>query len=393
MLLLACFGTLTACGFGVNYTITYIVNGEVWAEESVQGGEKITFPADPVVAGYTFGGWYLDAECTEPLKSNHVESEPARTFIVAYGKLTLTGAGAFDIESYVVEIPSDAEDITAEAAQTALRTLVARLTSSSYEESSYFKLTAEGLEAIADADSGIVTNIVANSVTEYYVPTSQYGGYEIATTELIKANLSESTQRIPETVLTNGISRVSTTTSTTQLGTELASEDSVVWYGLIDDLLYALRDTTSVTSDDGTAGTPINSKYWDLVVDTQMLYAYSMFMFEDIVSFMDVTHENSHLTTAQLMFTEPAGMVYGMFSSTGTLKCKLKDGIYYITIEHATQNTGEVWTETLKFSESSLFEYSNMEYFSADRYTVAHRLYESGAEQLVMPSRSGYSER
>lgn len=46
------------------YTVTFMTGDSVYQTQQVGYGEKATRPVDPVVEGYTFGGWYQNAECT-----------------------------------------------------------------------------------------------------------------------------------------------------------------------------------------------------------------------------------------------------------------------------------------------------------------------------------------
>lgn len=45
-------------------------HGDAIASQSVTEGGTVTKPADPVASGFTFKGWYLDAECTSPYDFN-----------------------------------------------------------------------------------------------------------------------------------------------------------------------------------------------------------------------------------------------------------------------------------------------------------------------------------
>jgi len=49
------------------YTVTFHANGQGTAPtaQEITAGEKATEPTAPTASGYTFGGWYTDADCTE----------------------------------------------------------------------------------------------------------------------------------------------------------------------------------------------------------------------------------------------------------------------------------------------------------------------------------------
>lgn len=376
LLLTAATGIFAACDFGVKYTICYIVNGSVYSEQTVLGGDKITFPDNPVVVGFTFGGWYLDQDYTEVFKSNHVQNEPAKTHIVVYAKLTETGAGEYSADNYVVAVPSDSVDITAAESEVALRALVATLTSTSYMETSYFKFTSKYLETNADVDTGIVTNTLGSEVSEYYVPSAQIGGYEIASGAV--AN-----------VLINGVFKTVRAVNAEQLGTSIASENTVLWRGLADvggeDFCYQLNEYDRFSAD----GKSFSGKYKQLSL-TQSLYAYSYEMFGDIVSITSATLEGGGTTGEKFLDSE--NLSYGLFSSESiTLTCKKKDGDFYIVVNHETNGNGS-WTEVLHFTASALVEYSNYEYVSPTQFSVTNRIYEAGSETLTLPSIADYPD-
>ena len=59
-----------------SYTVDFNMNGRGAAPESqtIEQGGKVTKPADPTAEGFTFGGWYTDAECTNPYDFNTIVS-------------------------------------------------------------------------------------------------------------------------------------------------------------------------------------------------------------------------------------------------------------------------------------------------------------------------------
>jgi hypothetical protein len=59
--------------FAVNYyTVTYIVDGEICATESVAYGSEITLIEEPTKEGYTFSGW-SEAPVTMPAEDVVIE--------------------------------------------------------------------------------------------------------------------------------------------------------------------------------------------------------------------------------------------------------------------------------------------------------------------------------
>ena len=69
------------------YSIAFDLNGHEasgFGTINVWEGETIEMPADPLVSGYRFGGWYLDAACTQPFDA----TQPITADITLYAKWT-----------------------------------------------------------------------------------------------------------------------------------------------------------------------------------------------------------------------------------------------------------------------------------------------------------------
>ena len=82
--------------FTVNsYTITYIVDSEVYKTETVEYGSKISLPENPVKEGHTFSGW-----------SKAPETMPAKD---------ITIEGSFTVNSYTITYKVDGEVYKTEA--------------------------------------------------------------------------------------------------------------------------------------------------------------------------------------------------------------------------------------------------------------------------------------
>lgn len=88
-------GTLTATVPPVvNYTLTYLVDDEVYATQTYEAGDTITPPAVPEREGYTFNGW-----------SNLPETMPATDTQVT---------GSFSVNSYTITYYLDGEVYTSQ---------------------------------------------------------------------------------------------------------------------------------------------------------------------------------------------------------------------------------------------------------------------------------------
>ena len=75
-----------------SYTITFLVDGEVYHQESLEYGSSIVAPEAPTKEGYTFGGW-----------SNIPETMPANN-------VTITGT--FTVNKYVVTVTVDGKVVS-----------------------------------------------------------------------------------------------------------------------------------------------------------------------------------------------------------------------------------------------------------------------------------------
>ncbi|MBO7193142.1 MAG: InlB B-repeat-containing protein, partial [Bacteroidaceae bacterium] len=94
--------------FTVNYyTVTYLVDGEVWATESVAYGSEIALVDAPSAEGYTFSGW---SEYPATMPANDVTIEGSFTvnyYTVTYlidGEVWATESVAYGSE---IELPYD----------------------------------------------------------------------------------------------------------------------------------------------------------------------------------------------------------------------------------------------------------------------------------------------
>lgn len=72
-----------------NFTVAFDLNGQAGTAPEVQmlnAGEKITKPEDPILAGYTFRGWYKEPACIVPW---NFEYNTVNSNITLYAKWTL----------------------------------------------------------------------------------------------------------------------------------------------------------------------------------------------------------------------------------------------------------------------------------------------------------------
>ena len=87
--------------FAVNYyTVTYLVDGEVYKVESIAYGKEIVAPEHPVKEGYTFGGW-RDVPKTMPAEDIEITSS-----FVVYGYKVIYKVDGEEYQSELVEYGS-----------------------------------------------------------------------------------------------------------------------------------------------------------------------------------------------------------------------------------------------------------------------------------------------
>ena len=92
-----------------NYTVTYIVDGEVYATETVAYGSEITLIEAPAKEGYTFSGW-SEAPATMPAEDVVIEGTFAvNHYTVTYivdGEVYATETVAYGSEITLIQAPT-----------------------------------------------------------------------------------------------------------------------------------------------------------------------------------------------------------------------------------------------------------------------------------------------
>ena len=86
-LLVVISATLVACNTGkgsVSYTVSFVVDGEVVKTAELDNFSKINGFYKPTKEGYTFGGWYLDADFTEKFST----ADQLKDDLTLYAKFT-----------------------------------------------------------------------------------------------------------------------------------------------------------------------------------------------------------------------------------------------------------------------------------------------------------------
>ena len=97
LLLLPCIFMLSACGGNDNksnnssqsqkYSITFIVDEEIYAKIETSGNEYIQLPTSPTKNGYTFDGWFLDKTTYQnELKANTYANTKLNSNINVFAK-------------------------------------------------------------------------------------------------------------------------------------------------------------------------------------------------------------------------------------------------------------------------------------------------------------------
>ena len=86
------------------YTVTFdSQDGSTVAPKSVKHGSKVTKPDDPTRTGYTFGGWYKEAACTNQW---NFTSDTVTSNITLYAKWTVNGTTPPTPTKYTVTFDS-----------------------------------------------------------------------------------------------------------------------------------------------------------------------------------------------------------------------------------------------------------------------------------------------
>ena len=86
-LLLACAFTLLACNKDSPYTVSFIVDGEVYSVYVTEGNERISIPENPDKSGYRFVGWYLYTENAEsPFTEEFLLDKPLEADMCVYAR-------------------------------------------------------------------------------------------------------------------------------------------------------------------------------------------------------------------------------------------------------------------------------------------------------------------
>lgn len=101
----------------VHYTVTFITNGgSNVAAQQVEAGGYVTRPADPILAGFAFGGWYSDNDLTIPFTFN----TPISANITLYAKWSEYGNWSSPEEFFAVTSTGIIETIRADKSEDVL---------------------------------------------------------------------------------------------------------------------------------------------------------------------------------------------------------------------------------------------------------------------------------
>lgn len=121
-LIIPCMLLFSACANDpIQYKLSFVVDGEVYAVVDTAGEESISMPQNPTKDGYTFDGWYWDNETWQrPFTSNSLLNEPLSSDMKVYAKWrndeTLRGTQAsfasftkVDDTTYSIVLPNATE--------------------------------------------------------------------------------------------------------------------------------------------------------------------------------------------------------------------------------------------------------------------------------------------
>ena len=77
------------------FTVTFVVDGEIYRTELTAANAAIALPEPPSKAGYVFAGWYLDEECTVAFDPASPLTSPLTSDISVYAKFVVQYAVTF----------------------------------------------------------------------------------------------------------------------------------------------------------------------------------------------------------------------------------------------------------------------------------------------------------
>ena len=84
--LLCSIAVLGACGSSTQVNIKFYNGSEVYREINTDTETAISLPENPVKSGFSFGGWYLDAEYNVPFTISYVSTLKQQTNLKVYAK-------------------------------------------------------------------------------------------------------------------------------------------------------------------------------------------------------------------------------------------------------------------------------------------------------------------
>ena len=86
IIILFCIFAFSACTT-VDFKINFIVDGEIYATVSTNGGETVKMPDNPVKDEYTFDGWFWDKDTwAKPFTANSLLDTPLSSDMNVYCK-------------------------------------------------------------------------------------------------------------------------------------------------------------------------------------------------------------------------------------------------------------------------------------------------------------------
>ena len=88
LLIILCL-TLAACNKSVEFSVNFVVDGEVYSTISTSGNEAISIPQNPEKDGYKFDGWFWDENVwQQPFTANSLLNVPLSSDMNVYAKWT-----------------------------------------------------------------------------------------------------------------------------------------------------------------------------------------------------------------------------------------------------------------------------------------------------------------
>ena len=231
---------------GVIVTFDANGHGTAPAKQIVASGSPVTRPADPSAAGYTFGGWYKEPECTTAWV---FETDTVTSNFTLYAKWTKNSSGSSTPQgssTWISTIPSVPGDNT-----------VATDVTYQYTGQKFIPVSAANLEQISAADpaAAAAVEMVLQTASAAGIPLTNSKGAKaiVNTAESVPGTQTETFSQVIEVTSADGskVTSVPFKVRLSDLAAKSLTTDDVTLYHYLE--VYGLwipLETGLVSTDD-----------------------------------------------------------------------------------------------------------------------------------------------